>query len=108
MTRATLIFSNATLALGTSTAMAAKTHTGVHVSEVEPIIANLVRSPDPASLIKVAGQIAQISDMPLSELQENVFVSSSGNNDQAQLLRATYRPRSRNQSRDEQPVTTSG
>jgi hypothetical protein len=34
--------------------------------------ANLVSSSDPDSLIKVAGQIAQISDIPLSELEEKV------------------------------------
>ncbi|MGC2684005.1 MAG: hypothetical protein WA323_19270 [Candidatus Nitrosopolaris sp.] len=44
----------------------------VSEEQIEPFIANLVSSPDPASLIKVAGQIAQISDMPLSELEEKV------------------------------------
>jgi hypothetical protein len=32
----------------------------------------IVSSPDPASLIKVAGQVAQISDIPLYELEERV------------------------------------
>lgn len=47
---------------------------GANVSEeqIEPFIANLVSSSDPASLIKVAGQVAQISDIPLSELEEQV------------------------------------
>ncbi|MGB6528610.1 MAG: hypothetical protein WBF33_10925 [Candidatus Nitrosopolaris sp.] len=44
----------------------------VSEEQIEPFIANLVSSPDPASLIKVAGQIAQISDVPLSELEEKV------------------------------------
>ena len=44
----------------------------VSEEQIEPFIANLVNSPDPASLIKVAGQIAQISDVPLSELEEKV------------------------------------
>ena len=44
----------------------------VSEEQIEPFIANLVSSPDPASLIKVAGQVAQISDIPLSELEEKV------------------------------------
>ena len=50
------------------------TRLGTNVTEdqIEPYIANLVSSPDPASLIKVAGQVAQISDIPLSELEETV------------------------------------
>ena len=36
----------------------------VSEEQIEPFIANLVSSPDPASLIKVAGQVAQISDIP--------------------------------------------
>ncbi|MGB6590670.1 MAG: hypothetical protein WBE68_04085 [Candidatus Nitrosopolaris sp.] len=44
----------------------------VSEEQIEPFIANLVSSPDPASLIKVAGQIAQISDVPLSELEEKL------------------------------------
>ena len=44
----------------------------VSEEQIEPFIANLVNSPDPASLIKVADQIAQISDVPLNELEEKV------------------------------------
>ena len=50
------------------------TRLGTNVTEdqIEPYIANLLQFPDPASLIKVAGQVAQISDIPLSELEETV------------------------------------
>jgi hypothetical protein len=41
-------------------------------SQVEQYIANLSGSPNPQSLIKAAEQIAQISDVPLSELEERI------------------------------------
>ena len=44
----------------------------VSEEQIEPFIANLVSSPNPASLIKVAAQVAQISDISLSELEEKV------------------------------------